>query len=119
MTATTVFLALLSLAIFGGQVIRSFSLAMIWGLTVATYSSVFICSPMLIYLGLRGAGGEDDVVAQQPASGKSAAPAPAAEKTALLEAGDAEPAKGAPRKTAPAKGASKGKSGGKSKPRNA
>ena len=31
MTATTVFLALLSLAIFGGQVIRSFSLAMIWG----------------------------------------------------------------------------------------
>ena len=53
MTATTVFLALLSLAIFGGQVIRSFSLAMIWGIFVATYSSVFICSPMLIYLGLR------------------------------------------------------------------
>jgi preprotein translocase subunit SecF len=53
MTATTVFLALLSLAIFGGHVIRSFSLAMIWGIFVATYSSVFICSPMLIYLGLR------------------------------------------------------------------
>jgi preprotein translocase subunit SecF len=53
MTATTVFLALLSLVIFGGQVIRSFSLAMIWGIVVATYSSVFICSPMLIYLGLR------------------------------------------------------------------
>ncbi len=53
MTATTVFLALLSLVIFGGQVIRSFSIAMIWGIFVATYSSVFICSPMLIYLGLR------------------------------------------------------------------
>lgn len=53
MTATTVFLALLSLVIFGGEVIRSFSLAMIWGIFVATYSSVFICSPMLIYLGLR------------------------------------------------------------------
>ena len=53
MTATTVFLALLSLVIFGGQVIRSFSLAMMWGIFVATYSSVFICSPMLIYLGLR------------------------------------------------------------------
>ena len=37
----------------GGQVIRSFSLAMMWGIFVATYSSVFICSPMLIYLGLR------------------------------------------------------------------
>jgi preprotein translocase subunit SecF len=53
MTATTVFLALMSLVIFGGAVIRSFSLAMIWGIFVATYSSVFICSPMLIYLGLR------------------------------------------------------------------
>jgi preprotein translocase subunit SecF len=53
MTATTVFLALMSLVVFGGAVIRSFSLAMIWGIFVATYSSVFICSPMLIYLGLR------------------------------------------------------------------
>src|SRR5579863_6929102 len=50
MTATTVFLALLFL---GGDVIRSFSAAMIWGIFVATYSSIFICSPMLIYLGVR------------------------------------------------------------------
>jgi len=63
MTATTVFLALLSLVIFGGEVIRSFSLAMIWGIFVATYSSVFICSPMLIYLGLRS----DTVEPPQPA----------------------------------------------------
>jgi preprotein translocase subunit SecF len=53
MTATTVMLALIALVAFGGQVIRSFSLAMIWGIFVATYSSIFICSPMLIYLGLR------------------------------------------------------------------
>ena len=53
MTATTVFLALLSLVLFGGHVIRSFSIAMLWGLFVATYSSVFICSPILIYLGVR------------------------------------------------------------------
>lgn len=53
MTATTVFLALISLAVFGGHVIRSFSLSMIWGIFVATYSSIFICSPILIYLGLR------------------------------------------------------------------
>ncbi len=53
MTATTVFLALLSLVIFGGHVIQSFSIAMLWGLFVATYSSVFICSPILIYLGVR------------------------------------------------------------------
>jgi preprotein translocase subunit SecF len=56
MTATTVFLALLALVVFGGEVIRSFSLAMMWGIFVATYSSIFICSPMLIYLGLRNDG---------------------------------------------------------------
>jgi preprotein translocase subunit SecF len=75
MTATTVFLALLSLAIFGGQVIRSFSLAMIWGIVVATYSSVFICSPMLIYLGLRSDDAErakssDDAPAEDAAARK-------------------------------------------------
>ncbi|PNG26402.1 protein translocase subunit SecF [Methylocella silvestris] len=64
MTATTVFLALLSLVVFGGQVIRSFSIAMIWGIFVATYSSVFICSPMLIYLGLR-----NETVGQEPTPG--------------------------------------------------
>ena len=53
MTATTVFLALMALFFLGGHVIRSFSAAMIWGIFVATYSSVFICSPMLIYLGVR------------------------------------------------------------------
>jgi preprotein translocase subunit SecF len=53
MTATTVFLALLALFLLGGHVIRSFSAAMIWGIFVATYSSIFICSPMLIYLGVR------------------------------------------------------------------
>ena len=58
MTVTTVMLALISLAVFGGHVIRSFSLAMIWGIFVATYSSIFICSPMLIYLGLRNEGAD-------------------------------------------------------------
>lgn len=53
MTASTVLLALLSLVVFGGQVIRSFSLAMTFGIFVCTYSAIFICSPMLIYLGLR------------------------------------------------------------------
>ncbi|HMK88129.1 MAG TPA: protein translocase subunit SecF [Methylocystis sp.] len=74
MTATTVFLALLSLAIFGAQVIRSFSLAMIWGIVVATYSSVFICSPMLIYLGLRSEDGE------RAGAGEAAPAAPAAKR---------------------------------------
>ena len=57
MTATTVFLALLALVLFGGEVIKSFSLAMMWGVVVGTYSSVFICSPILIYLGVRSEAG--------------------------------------------------------------
>ena len=59
MTATTVFLALLALVFFGGHVIRSFSLAMMWGIFVATYSSIFICSPILIYLGVRNLASEN------------------------------------------------------------
>ena len=58
MTATTVFLALLALVMFGGEVIKSFSLAMMWGIFVGTYSSVFICSPILIYLGVRNDGSD-------------------------------------------------------------
>lgn len=78
MTATTVFLALLSLVIFGGQVIRSFSLAMIWGIFVATYSSVFICSPMLIYLGLRKS---EDLDQAAPEPDKPSAKTSASAKT--------------------------------------
>ena len=75
MTATTVFLALMALVLFGGEVIRSFSLAMIWGIFVATYSSIFICSPMLIYLGL-GHAVTAPAVAPKPA--KPGKPAKAA-----------------------------------------
>ncbi len=46
-------LSVLALVFFGGEVIKSFSLAMMWGIFVGTYSSVFICSPVLIYLGVR------------------------------------------------------------------
>ena len=68
MTATTVLLALFALVTFGGQVIRSFSLAMTWGVCVAVYSSIFICSPMMIYLGLRteGAGRPDAQPKDEP-----------------------------------------------------
>ncbi|MDE2578827.1 MAG: protein translocase subunit SecF [Hyphomicrobiales bacterium] len=65
MTATTVLLALAALVFFGGHVIRSFSLAMTWGVCVAVYSSIFICSPMLIYLGLRTDGRERASTAEQ------------------------------------------------------
>jgi preprotein translocase subunit SecF len=66
MTATTVFLALASLVLFGGEVIRSFSIAMMWGIFVGTYSSIFICSPVLIYLGVRSDAGAEPVAEAPP-----------------------------------------------------
>ncbi len=56
-TAMTTFLAMLAMSIFGGEVLRSFSLAMLFGIVVGTYSSIFIAAPILIYLGLK-IGGE-------------------------------------------------------------
>ena len=53
MTSVTTSLALLALVLFGGSVIKSFSYAMIFGVVIGTYSSIFIAAPVLIYLGAR------------------------------------------------------------------
>jgi preprotein translocase subunit SecF len=53
MTSLTTLVALLSLYILGGEVIRGFSFAMIWGVVVGTYSSVCVAVPLLLYLGVR------------------------------------------------------------------
>ncbi|MEP3277005.1 MAG: protein translocase subunit SecF [Stappiaceae bacterium] len=53
MTSVTTLLALLSLYFLGGEVLRSFTFAMIWGIIVGTYSSIFIAAPVLILLNLR------------------------------------------------------------------
>lgn len=51
-TSLTTLLALCALVIFGGAVIRDFVLAMIWGVVIGTWSSIFIAVPMLEYLKL-------------------------------------------------------------------
>ncbi len=53
MTSATTLIALLTLFFFGGAVIKGFTFAMIWGVIVGTYSSIFIAAPLLIYVGLR------------------------------------------------------------------
>ena len=50
MTSLTTLLALLALFIFGGNVISSFIIALIWGVIVGTYSSIFVASPAIILL---------------------------------------------------------------------
>jgi preprotein translocase SecF subunit len=56
MTSGTTLLALLALVIFGGPVIRGFVVAMIWGVLIGTYSSVYVASPVLVHFNLRRAG---------------------------------------------------------------
>ncbi|MBN8806662.1 MAG: protein translocase subunit SecF [Sphingomonas sp.] len=53
MTSLTILLALFSLLIFGGHVLRGFTAAMILGVFVGTYSSIYVSSSLLITLGLR------------------------------------------------------------------
>ena len=53
MTSITTLLALLSLFIFGGEVIKPFALTMIIGVIVGTYSSMFIAVPTLLIFKFR------------------------------------------------------------------
>ena len=50
LTVSTVALAVLSLLVFGGPVLRGFSIAMMWGVVIGTYSSLFIAAPVLYYV---------------------------------------------------------------------
>ncbi len=50
MTSLTTLLALLALFIFGGNVISGFIIALIWGVIIGTYSSLYIASPALLIL---------------------------------------------------------------------
>jgi preprotein translocase subunit SecF len=52
MTSLTVLLALGALLIWGGHVLRGFTSAMILGVIVGTYSSIYVSSSLLITLGL-------------------------------------------------------------------
>lgn len=53
MTSVTILLALGALLIFGGHVLRGFTAAMMLGVVVGTYSSVYVSSSLLITLGLK------------------------------------------------------------------
>src|SRR5215470_15957235 len=50
LTVSTVALAVLSLLLFGGEVLKGFSIAMLWGIVIGTYSSLFIAAPIIYYI---------------------------------------------------------------------
>ena len=52
MTSLTTLLVLIALVAAGGPVIRDFTIAMIWGVLVGTYSTIYVASPMVLHLHL-------------------------------------------------------------------
>ena len=53
MTSVTTLLALGAIALFGGAVLRDFALAMIWGVVIGTYSSIFVAVGFLSRFDIR------------------------------------------------------------------
>jgi preprotein translocase SecF subunit len=91
MTVCTVLMALLALYFFGGEVIRGFTFAMLFGVIIGTYSSVFIAAPFLILIGVkRDWSGLEKAKTAKPAGGR-AAPAVAAAPAGLLDEDEALP----------------------------
>jgi preprotein translocase subunit SecF len=73
-TATTTFLAVLALYVFGGEVLRGFAFAMLVGVVTGTYSTVFIASTIAIILSRR----ETNLRAAGAPAKATVEPAPAA-----------------------------------------
>jgi len=53
MTSVTTLIALVSLYVVGGEVLRGFTFAMIWGILIGTYSSIFVAAPILLTTGVK------------------------------------------------------------------
>lgn len=71
LTSVTTLMALIILFVFGGEVIKGFSFAMIWGVIVGTYSSIFIAVSMLLFMKVTRGGimlGDEDEEETAPAT---------------------------------------------------
>ena len=71
MTSLTVFLTILILFLVGGEVTRGFAFAMLIGVTVGIYSSVFVAAPVLVDLGGKKALGSTDMTGSEKQPSKS------------------------------------------------
>jgi preprotein translocase subunit SecF len=69
LTASTTFLAVLALYVFGTEVIRGFSFAMLFGILIGTWSSIFVASPFLLMVGVKRDW--TGAVKTNPAAGKA------------------------------------------------
>lgn len=84
LTVSTTALAVLALLFFGGEVLRGFSIAMLWGIVIGTYSSLFIAAPLLFYIRpgkVTGSGARAEDVDESPRDSKAPPAIAARERT--------------------------------------
>lgn len=68
LTSGTTLLAVLAVYVLGGEVLRGMSFALIFGIIVGTYSSIFVASALVLFIGL-GRPADDDKLEGEPAAG--------------------------------------------------
>jgi len=60
LTSGTTLVAIIAMAIIGGPALESFALALIWGVAIGTYSSIFVAAPLLTLTGVKRTSGEEE-----------------------------------------------------------
>jgi len=68
MTAGSVFITLIALFVLGGPVIRGFTLAMLFGMVVSSYTSMYVAAPLLYLIGVKREWGTDRAMFGKPAA---------------------------------------------------
>jgi preprotein translocase SecF subunit len=66
-TSGLTLLSVLALLFFGGEVIRGFAVAMVWGIVIGTYSTICVASPLLLYMHLHRIRGKEPKGKDKPA----------------------------------------------------
>ncbi len=59
LTSGTTLVAIIAMAVIGGPALEGFALALIWGVIIGTYSSIFVAAPLLTLTGVKRESGED------------------------------------------------------------
>jgi preprotein translocase SecF subunit len=72
-TSGLTLLSVLALALFGGEVMFGFSIAMIWGIVIGTYSTICVASPLLLYMHLHRIREKDGKPGADPKKGEKPA----------------------------------------------
>ena len=72
LTHVTTFLAMMPFVIVGGEAIFGFALAMVWGIVIGAYSSIYVAAPLQLILGVRRDGGMTTAPAKAVKAGAAA-----------------------------------------------